>query len=773
MTEPTLHCDDDGVRVTGASYTWSWDRGADILTLADTRGRVMVSGPLQPAVVTSIGDGGSPGWSPGEVDSVEPDAGGITVRYAKVNGADTLTVRWRFESDHCRLDPIGLTLAGPADVVSLHYFARPPANPADRAEPAPGLHCRYLVHPGVSGSGVVSPLIHTHSTLDTTTWLGRGGGGVVGPRQQWGLPVHYVCGLGSTPHPVEPGALTTGLSDAFCLGLAALPAGDLLLRLRDERFAPVLQLRGDLWGHLRGPGAVELGAPFVWAVGADYTEAIRAYQRVLVETGAVAVPPPSPRKAAAATASQFNTWGAQLAAGTAAQQFDQEALDTIDAQLAASGLDVAMFVVDDKWEGEYGRLEHAADRFPRFEATLERLRGRGLLIGLWAAFLRCDDPATHGLTMADLLRGRDGAPIVLGPAEAPHYLFDVTRAGVRDVLRERIAAFVDRYRPALVKFDFGYEIPDLSRCAPADPAYGGERLLGLALEVVVGALRAADPDVVVMYYSLSPLFAPYVDVHSVDDLWLNAHEYHAEAGRRLFFSRLLADLGTVSYGSGGYDWVHQADIWLDSVAAGPLGMLGAFTRDLSDSTCPPSLVALHNGLARLGRRTTRFRVDAIGGGGLGAVTGARSSSWVRLEDRVPVLVVLRPHDHLGAPGVREYGGLVATDVAVAVGVLDDGGEGSGGLAEARRIGVVGRAAGRVVLRFVGDGESATVVVHTLGGRRLESAQRAAASGLAIDLPADIDGDPVTWVELTRASVVRPGPALGRDPDRGRDGGMGF
>lgn len=750
MTETMLHLDDDGVRVTAASYTWTWDRQRDLVALADARGRTIVSGPLQPAVVTS-GGAAAPGgraWSPGEVTAVEAGVDGVTVDYGKVNGGDSLTVQWRFEADRCGLDPVRLTLAGPADVVSLHWFAR--ATPGDD-EPAPGLHCRYLVHPGVSGSGVVSPLIHTQSKLDTTTWLGRGGSGVVGPRQQWGLPVHYVCGIGSTPHPVEPGALTTGLSDAFCLGLAALPAGDLLLRLRDERFSPVLQLRSDLWGHLRGPGTFELGAPLVWTVGADYTEAIRAYQRALVETGAIIVVPPSPRMAAAATASQFNTWGAQLAAGRASQRFDQAALDAIDAQVVASGLDVDMVVIDDKWEGEYGRLEHAADRFPAFEATLERLRGRGLLVGLWAAFLRCDEPATHGLTTADLLRGRDGEPVVLGPAEAPYFLFDVTRAGVRDVLRQRIASFVARYRPALVKFDFGYEIPDLSVCAPADPAYGGERLLGLALDVVVGALREADPDVVVMYYALSPLFAPYMDVHSIDDLWLNAHEYHAEAARRIFFSRLLADLGVVTYGSGGYDWVHQPDIWLDSVAAGPLGMLGAFTRDLSDSTCPPSHVALHTGLSRLSRRTTSFRLEGIGGrpgDGLGPVTGARSSSWVRLEDGAPVLVVLRPHAHLGAPGVPEYGGLVATDVDVAVGMLDDDGTG-GGLAGALHIGVVGRRSGRVVLPFVADGEPVAVVVHTLGGGRVEGERLGTADGLVLDLPADVDGDLVTWLELTR------------------------
>ncbi|RIQ37374.1 hypothetical protein DY240_00875 [Jiangella rhizosphaerae] len=482
----------------------------------------------------------------------------------------------------------------------------------------------------------------------------------------------------------------------------------------------------------------------MWTFGADYPEAIRAYQRALAESGIVTVPAPSPAKLAAATASQFNTWGAQLAAGTASQRFDQASLDAIHTQLVDSGLDVGMVVVDDKWEGEYGKLEHAEDRFPEFERTLERIRGHGRRVGLWAAFLRCDDPATHGLTSADLLRGRDGEPVVLGPADAPYFLFDVTRAGVRAVLRERIAAFVARYRPALVKFDFGYEIPDLTLCAPADLEYAGERLLGLALEVVVGALRAADPDVVVMYYALSPLFAPYVDLHSVDDLWMNAPEYHAEVNRRLFFSRLLAELGVAGYGSGGYDWVHQADIWFDSVACGPLGMLGSFTGDLSDSTCPPELVALHNGLTRLSRRRARFRVDAIGASGLGPVTGARSSSWVRIEDGEPVLVVLRPGGFLGAPGVREFGDLLSTDVAVAVGSVD-----GGGLAAARRIGVVPRGDGELVLTFLPDGERVDVVVHTLDGDRHETSRAARGGRLVLPLSTAVDGAPVTWVELVR------------------------
>lgn len=737
--------DDNGVRVSGQAYTWSWSAGEDLLAIDDPSGRRILTAPMQPAVVIRTGSG-EPRWSPGVLDAVVAGDQRVELTYRGVNGADTVTVSWRFEPTHCWIEPVVYTATAESDVVvSLHYFARRSADGPEVADP--GLHCRYLIHPGVSGSDVVSPVIQTQAKLDTTTWLGRGGGGVVEQRQQWGLPVHYVAGLNSTVHPVEVGSLTTKLSDAFCLGLADLPAGDLLLRHRAERISPVVQLRGDLWGHLRGPGRFDLGATMVLTFGADYPSAIRAYQGVLVDAGIVPLATSSPEKAARTTAAEFNTWGAQLAAGKASQRFDQEGLEAIHAQLLASGLAAAMFVVDDKWEGEYGKLEHGADRFPAFEKTLGDIRDGGLRVGMWAAFLRCDDPASHGLTSDDLLRSPAGIPVVLGPADAPYFLFDPTRPQVQDMLRERIAEFVRRYRPVLVKFDFGYEIPDLSRCAPWNLDFAGERLLRLALDVVVGALREADPDIVIMYYALSPLFAPYFDVHSLDDPWMNAQEYHVEANRRLFFSRFLGELGMPSYGSGGYDWVNQIDIWFDSVAFGPLGMLSSFTGDLSDSSCTPAHVAAFNGLTRLSRPVTRFRVDAIGASGLGPVTGARSSSWVRFEDDEPVLAVLRVHDFVGAPGVREYADLVTTQVDVAVGSLDAG---AGGLRAARRIGVVTRGAGEVVLPFLAGAPPVNVVVHTLDGRRHETSVAVdRTGGLRLQLAESVDGSLVTWVELVR------------------------
>ena len=78
---------------------------------------------------------------------------------------------------------------------------------------------------------------------------------------------------------------------------------------------------------------------------------------------------------------------------------------------------------------------------------------------------------------------------------------DFTRPEVERVLRARAKRFVERYQPDLVKFDFGYELPPLSVAAPQDMSLAGERLMLKGLQVVVGGMREANPDIVVMYYS--------------------------------------------------------------------------------------------------------------------------------------------------------------------------------------------------------------------------------------------------------------------------------
>src|SRR5699024_2195442 len=148
--------------------------------------------------------------------------------------------------------------------------------------------------------------------------------------------------------------------------------------------------------------------------------------------------------------------------------------------------------------------EHDAERFPRFAEFLDRVRHDGHAIGMWAAFLRCDRPESLGLTVEDMLSGPTGEPVVRTNIVGDrYYLFDVSVPRVREVLRDRAQQLMRRYRPDMVKFDFGYELPSMRYAVPREESWGGEQLLPRALDLVIGAMREVDPDVVVMYYMLS------------------------------------------------------------------------------------------------------------------------------------------------------------------------------------------------------------------------------------------------------------------------------
>src|SRR5215471_14028120 len=145
-----------------------------------------------------------------------------------------------------------------------------------------------------------------------------------------------------------------------------------------------------------------------------------------------------------------------------------------------------------------------------------------------------------------MMQSRDGKPMVFKEGSTHYYFFDVTQLKIEGVLKQLARKFIRRYNPDLVKFDFGYELPALDTGRPKDMSWAGERLLWKGLDVVVKAMREEKPDLVVMYYSLSPLFTDYFDLHSPDDLFLCAEDYDLAANRRFFFSSLL---GEVWYGN--------------------------------------------------------------------------------------------------------------------------------------------------------------------------------------------------------------------------------
>ena len=726
------------VRVKGTDYTWEWSQENDQFRLLDKRGLVITSGKLQPAVLVQPGQqkqarkcvSGRPVRS-------QTKGNTVTIEYEGVNGSASLSITCRFDNDGLWMEDVDYETSGSENIVALHYFAD---GTGDSARPT--LENFYLILPGISESSGISPIVTSDMGVNLTSWLGRGSSPAPGLLQQWGLPAHYFCGLHRNKGGALKSSMTKFLSEAFCCGLADLPSGDLFLETSGGRHSLIVSYRSDIWKHLHGPGRLSLGAKLYWAVRPNYYEAIRAYYRGLIRAGLIKRKTNSPKKNSVLLSPQFNCWGAEVAAEKAGPSLDEATLNTFYRDLKAFGMKARMFVIDDKWEGRYGNLEHSPKRFPHFEDFRRQVRSDGLYFGLWAAFMRCEDPADLGLNVSHMLHQADGKPLLSGGGQ--YYLLDFTQPEVEKVLRARAKNFAERYQPDLVKFDFGYELPPLSVSAPRDMNLAGERLMLKGLDVVVNAMREANPDVVVMYYSLSPLFIEYFDLHSPDDLFMGSGEYDLEANRRFFFSSLLGEVGMPTYGSGGYDWVTMPEIWFDSTLIGTLGSLNSFTGDEHDSLPTPERIAKYNGLAQALRPANTFSIEPVDADYLGVARGCHSSSWARFENGELVSVALRAHRIDGRMGSGRFREVVQTTASVVVASKTDE-----ALAKASKLAVVPYGEGELIIQRENRQASfAQVKQHSFGGGLTES--RMAIEEGVVHLPLrerTVEGTPVEWIEV--------------------------
>ena len=738
---------DRKIRVEGATYDWEWSAEDDQFRFLDKRGRLMAEGTLQPAVVVApVGQRGVRRCSPGTVAGFDIKQDRVTVEYAGVNGSARISLTWRLDGDGAWLEPIRYESQLSEDVVALHYFARAAAD-----VPEPALMHNLLVCPGISGTSTLSPIIHAEMNLHLTSWLGHGSFPGPGLQQQWGLPVHYFCGFHrNTPFSNLKGAMREGLSDAFCCGLAQLPAGDLYIETNHGRQSLIVSYRSDIWGQLRGPGPQVLGARLYWATGANYYEAIRHYYLGLVKAGIISKKINSPNKNAVISTPQFNSWGAETAAGDEIERFDEAVFKDMFEGMKVSGLKAGMFVFDAKWQGKYGKLDPSSKRFPNLEKILEQLRREGYRVGFWTAFLRCEDPQDLGLTTAHMLRKPDGTPYTAKEDETEYYLIDFTQPEVEQVLARISREFARRYRPDLIKFDFGYELPPLSVAAPKNMALGGEQLLLRGVEILVKAMREVNPDIAVIYYCLSPLFVDVFDLHCPDDLTLCGGDYDLEANRRLFFSSLLGELGMPTYGSGGYDWPTMPSIWFDSTAVGTLGSLNSFSGDEVDSGPTPARVAKYNGLSNLLRSANVFTIEPLDlADSYASTRGARASSWARREDGELVLLALRKQRLDGRPGTGRYGNVLETDASVVVASKT-----VESIARAAYLGIVPYGDGVLTLqRDEHRTGRANVKEHAFGGRIREHTVAIAAGRLRLALrELAEDGAAIEWLEIEIHSV---------------------
>ncbi|HMD83257.1 MAG TPA: hypothetical protein VKO18_00995 [Terriglobia bacterium] len=747
---PSLATNDGGVKgsensgkvqIKGEPYTLEWSPTEDRFTLRDRQGKTITSGNMQPAVAVARGSSDhGPFCSPGKVASYKADGNKLTIAYEGVNEGARLTTVWRGDDNGLWLDPFTYETTVTESVVALHYFAT-----CKESEAEPSLENNYLVLPGISESSAISPIVPPVMNLNFKGWLGHGSP-TPDAMQQWGLPSDYFCGFNLISSSLNvKGAKKEGLSDAFCCGAADLPAGDLMFETRGGKHGQVVNYRGDLWGHMRGPGRFVLGCGWRWSFGPNFYEAIRHYYLDLLQAGVIEKKVNSTHKNSVLLSPQFNTWGAEVDSGKEWANYDEPLLTSIYEGLRASGMKAGTFVIDAKWEGKYGLLEHSATRFPHFQEILARIRSDGYRFGMWAAFMRCEDPAELGLTTAHMLRRPNGEPIKIKEGATEYYLFDFTQAEVQEVLRRTAKAFMKRYRPDLVKFDFGYELPSLDTGAPKDMNWAGEKLLAKGLEVVVNAMREENPDLVVMYYSLSPLFNNYFDLHSPDDLFMCGREYDLEANRRFFFSGLLGEIGMPTYGSGGYDWSTMPQIWFDSVAVGTLGSLNGFSGDEEDERATPERVAKYNGLAQALRPSNTFSIRPIGADYISPTRGARTPSWARLENNEVVLLALRHGESLEGVGPAEFEDIAQITASVVVASRT-----GDGIQRAARLAVVPYGDGELRIKRPGDeGKHAEIIEHSWGDRAEgKGAVAVEKDMMVIRFRERTDqGLPVEWIEV--------------------------
>ena len=719
------------IRVSTAFYTWEWDHETDILSLFDHAMRLIGRGCHQPLLLTTANTGD---WTAPH-RTFQIDGNRVLITYAGMPDASHLTVSWSFHPDFIALAPLRFESPHADSLIRIVYF---PGAGGDSYKPS--FYSRYAVVPGLSMSTTVSPVVDLHSRLNVTSVLGSGAMRGPGLTQQWGLPAHYFCTFNTAErwNAIGAGDLQSG---AVCWGLAELPAGDFRLEIREIGLSPVLNLRSDLWGQVQPPDA-EVGASFLITFGENFHEAIRNYYRILLREAVIQPKRGSARKNRILLAPQYNTWGVESALALRPEELTEGLVRDILAALRRSGMKARTFVIDDKWEGRYGELRHDPVRFPRFASLLDEIRQAGYHVGLWAAFLRCQDPSALGLNESHLLQLPGGNPLWLSHGASRYGIFDVTQPVVQDALQDRARQFIRTYRPDLIKFDFGYELPSLDVAAPANMAWAGERLLQKGLDVIVGAMKEENPDLVVMYYGLSPLLIEHYDLHSPDDLVYCGGEYDLETNRRLFFSSLCGELGMPTYGSSGYDWESAPDIWFDSAVSGTLGSLHCFDGDENGALPKEEWIAKYNGLSAILRQSPEFQVTPLDAHWQGGLRAAFAPSWRRTENNKTVLLALRTHRFDGKPARRKYDPTLDTDVMMVVASMTDD-----DIAHTRRMGIVPFGDGRCTIRRGSHHRTAHLLEHYLGGGTHETRLAFDADRIELNLSQARYTETLEWLEI--------------------------
>lgn len=699
------------------TYCWCWEVETDTLSIFDAKNRLISKSKHCPQILLSDFQDAT--------STYEVKDNCIRITYHSTKTASHLTATWFFHSTFISFQPFDYYSPNQKNISQIIYF--------------PNFYSHYAVVPGLSMTTNISPIVDLHSNLSVTTVLGSGAMRGPGFAQQWGLPAHYFCVFNTADHWNAIGAKKLQ-SHAMCWGLAEIPQGDFRLQIKNISLSPILNIRSDLWNHLPIDEIIKIGFHFMITFGENYHEAIRNYYKVLQSEKIISVKTFSQKKKDVMLAPQYNTWGVECAKEIQPENLTQEIVEDIYKKFRSSGMKAKTFVIDDKWEGMYGELKHDKARFPSFEKLLNNIRANGFHIGLWAAFLRCQNPQALGLNESHLLQTHEGKTLWLNHQTAKYGIFDLTQPKVQKVLQERAKAFIRTYQPDLIKFDFGYELPSLDVAAPKDMQWAGERLLQKSLDVIVSAMKAENPDLVIMYYGLSPLLIQYYDLHSPDDLVYCVGDYDLETNRRVLFSSLCGELGLPTYSSSGYDWESATNIWFDCIASGSLGSLHCFEGDENGDKPTSKQIAIFNGLCAITRKKPMFQTYPFHAKWQGGLRAGFSPSWKRIENNQTVLLALRNYGLDGKFIGTAYEDVLYTDTQIVVASMN-----GKSIKNSNHLGIIPFENGKCTIQHQGLGSKAKVIEHYLGGKKSEN--KVACKNDAIEINFSQSSEVLEWVEV--------------------------
>ena len=390
------------------------------------------------------------------------------------------------------------------------------------------------------------------------------------------------------PRPVYAAALGDD-NGWLCAGTGAISDGALCLVVQSSSACLRVLYREDLWRAPKGKQRI-WNSPLrlTWA-----RDPWHAYENYFGSFHSNQTRPALPLKP------QWNSWG----------DFRKNIFQLRELADWTKRTDAEILGIDDRWESFVGSGEPNFQRFPAFDDDIRYIQSQGMQVGFWQAIGWVDEPEKVGLSSQDLIVGPDGTPRRsswdTNPRNRSHYCLDPSSPKTVDFLRRRTIRLMERYRPTLLKLDFGYGMPSPNTGVPRDPRLRGERLSFRLVEIIAGAARSVNPDVAIEYYSLHPLWRDLVNVVALDDLGDGGRDEAAGHGQWSIWAA-LAGQGSTIMASSGYDWNQDADVVLNSAILGVPGAV--LSRTMEDgSPIPAEYLDRRIALNRWYRRTSNWK----------------------------------------------------------------------------------------------------------------------------------------------------------------------